>query len=72
MYTSQNAKGQRLILVHTITKDGPVAKRDESGYPIKEDAINGTTEELPTAEWIFKAGTALGDYHKNGHIRSRS
>ena len=65
MYTSQNAKGQRLILVHTITKDGPVAKRDESGYPIKEDAINGTTEELPTAEWIFKAGTALGDYHKN-------
>ena len=69
-YTAMNAKGRRLIIVHAITKDGAVVTRDSNGYPIEENSMKELTESLPTAEMIFKAGKATGDYHKNmdGHV----
>lgn len=61
---ARNAKGRRLIIVNAITEDCPLVTKVED-FPIPEGAMQGKTEKLPTAEMIFKAGKATGDYHKN-------
>ena len=45
-------KGKRLIIVHAITRDGPLVTFDDDEYPIEEDSLKGVMSTLPTCEWI--------------------
>ncbi|CAB1118710.1 unnamed protein product [Ectocarpus sp. CCAP 1310/34] len=47
-------KGVRMIMVHAITKHGPLAELQE-GFPIREDE--------QTAGFLWQAKLATGDYH---------
>jgi hypothetical protein len=64
------SKGERLILIHAITKDGGlVAPRnsdgeyDETKCRLPYNSIQ-MTDTTTTAEWVFKADARLTDYHK--------
>ena len=69
-----SGKGLRLIMVHAITKDGPLVSLDAEGFPIAEGWFKAKkkgrgkqgrgdmgTEE--TAEMLWQAKIATGDYH---------
>ena len=58
-------KGKRLIIVHAITKNGPLAELDEDNEPIKEFSFEGESGEVLTCEMVFEAGKHKGDYHDN-------
>ena len=51
-------KGQRIIILHAVTKDGPLINDGERVYVDEFDS-----NEHPTAEMIFTAKKAQGDYH---------
>jgi hypothetical protein len=60
------SKGTRLIVLHAITCNGFVATLNvDGGTPIAEQALEGSREARPTAEWIWKANSKHKDYHKN-------
>ena len=59
--------GKRLICLHAMTKGGPVVSRDQHGNPLELTDIQNAdlkTVQL-TAEMIYQAGKAEGDYHDN-------
>lgn len=70
-----SAKGSRMIMVHAITKDGPLVAHDDSGFPIKEGwfgakkgnrrpGVDGLKlSDEPTAELLWQAKSSRGDYH---------
>jgi hypothetical protein len=64
------SKGQRLIVVHALTRNGLVAPLTEDGG-YNEDICRcpynsiGMEDKLDTAEWVFQADARLTDYHKN-------
>ena len=69
-----SGKGQRMIMVHAITKHGPLVTRDGDGFPIPEGPFKpkadgrgregpGNLCEVPTAEFLWQAKHAKGDYH---------
>ena len=61
-----SGRGQRLIIVHAITKHGPVVTRDANGNPVEENSLDGENiSAAKTAELIFKAKSNKGDYHDN-------
>lgn len=43
-----SSKGKRLVIIHAITKDGPLVTRDNDGVPINE-AVFGTGQTKDTA-----------------------
>ena len=51
-------KGQRIIILHAVTKDGPLINDGELVYVDEFDS-----DEHPKAEMIFTAKKAQGDYH---------
>ncbi|CAN0419128.1 unnamed protein product [Ectocarpus fasciculatus] len=61
-------KGLRMIMVHAITKWGPLAKFCD-GFPIEEGWFKETgsgkkkMEDEDTAEFLWQAKLAKGDYH---------
>ena len=66
-----NSKGRRLIILHAITKDGPLCERVD-GYPIDDLIWKGDTphpvdrdDGLLTAECLWLANSNSGDYHDN-------
>ena len=58
-------KGKRLIVLHALTKDGPVVCRDADGNYIElTEAQNADLKTAHrTAEMIYEAKKAEGDYH---------
>lgn len=70
-----SGKGRRLIILHAITKDGPLAEIDSAtGKPVDGNLIwKGDTpkpkDPLPagrfTCETLWMADTHKGDYHVN-------
>lgn len=70
-----SGKGSRMIMVHAITKHGPLVTRDENGVPIEEGWFTGEKgkagrgsdsfkmRSTPTAEFLWQAKLAKGDYH---------
>ena len=74
------SKGRRLIMLHAITKDGPLVTRDDNGDPIEtlrwkasENARVETDTPHPidengealTAKLLWVAQSHSGDYHDN-------
>lgn len=61
------AKGLRLICLHAMTKDDPVVSRDANGKPIvlTDTQSSDLKTVYLTAEMIYQAGKADGDYHDN-------
>jgi transposase len=59
------SKGKRVIMVHAISKHGPVVTLDADGYPIVEGSLDGNGWGAVTAEMIYKAKSSHGDYHDN-------
>lgn len=72
-------KGKRLIIVHAITKDGPLVT-EKDGFPISEGRFKAKGKGKATSkkgkdkdeasmvveltgEWVWEARTAKGDYH---------
>lgn len=70
-------KGLRMIMVHAITKHGPLAKQEE-GFPIREGWFKAkenrakkikpgeadfVMSDEQTAEFLWQAKLATGDYH---------
>jgi hypothetical protein len=62
-----HAKGKRLICLHSMTKDGPAVVRDGNGRPLELTELQNADLKTPylTAEMIYQAGKADGDYHDN-------
>lgn len=69
-----SGKGQRMIMVHAITKHGPLVSRGNDDFPIPEGpfapkakgrgrAGAGEMGSLPTAECLWQAKHDKGDYH---------
>jgi transposase len=56
------SKGKRMIIVHSITRDG-LLYVDENGSPAI--AGNNVSTEAKNAELVFEGHYADGDYHKN-------
>jgi hypothetical protein len=66
------SKGERLILLHAITTEGPLCQRDGNNKPVDDLVWDGQTPHpdtgrggLFTCETIWKATSAKGDYHDN-------
>ena len=67
------SKGRRLIILHAITKDGPLAEKNSNGKPVRgELQWNGDTphptrkKDGPyTCETLWPADTHTGEYHDN-------
>ena len=60
---STDSRGQRLIILHAMTKDGLLfGDAAQKARGISETAI-GTDYE--NAEWVFQADARVKDYHKN-------
>ena len=55
-------KGQRLIIVHAISKDGLVYAHVDGERPQPAEFDSG---RYPTAEMVFRAKSSRGDYHDN-------
>jgi hypothetical protein len=64
---NNKAKGRRLIILHAMTKYGPVVTFDESDKPLNLSKTQNSDLKTPalTAEMIYEAGKADGDYHDN-------
>ena len=73
-----NSKGRRLVILHAITRDGPLCSINKTGHPVdtcewgetgKETDTPHTTEPPPpdllTAELLWVAHSYCGDYHNN-------
>jgi transposase len=67
-----NSKGRRLVILHAITENGPLAELDEQGVPVDDLDWNGDTPhpvERPdgklTCETLWMASSSKGDYHDN-------
>eukprot|EP01047_Picozoa_sp_COSAG01_P026436 COSAG01_NODE_1704_length_9434_cov_159.120193_3_plen_435_part_00 len=73
-----NSSGKRLIMLHAITKDGPLVTRypsghEKAGQPIddrtwgrgKSKDIAQTERDGLTAELLWTASQSTGDYHDN-------
>ena len=72
-------KGQRLIMIHAMTRDGLLCKRVLDGDPSSPYDANVARQPLPkknskgiqfdltylTAGWLFSADSRPKDYHKN-------
>ena len=61
-------KGKRLIVLHALTKDGPVVViDDETGERVELTEAQNADLSTPylTAEMIYEARKAEGDYHDN-------
>ena len=69
-----SGKGLRLIMVHAITKEGPLVGLTDDGQPIEEGWFkkrgNGKGKQDPgpmgieqTAEMLWQAKKSTGDYH---------
>ncbi len=77
-----SSKGKRLIILHAITKDGPVGKRadlkwnKDMPHPMeydKGDANFGTPfTNNESAELLWVASSNSGDYHDNMNSVSTS
>jgi hypothetical protein len=66
------SKGERLILLHAITTEGPLCQRDANNKPVDDLLWDGQTPHpdtgrggLLTCETIWKATSSKGDYHDN-------
>lgn len=68
------SKGKRLIIVHAISKDGPLVifqvdpDGNASEVPITEGGNGGQAnviQDTPTAEWVWRARTNKWDYQAN-------
>ena len=65
-----NERGQRLIMICAITKDGILAPRTQDGKvdpahrPANENAIE-MDKSYHHSAWVFKADARPKDYHKN-------
>jgi transposase len=66
------SKGRRLIILHAITTNGPLAERDENGMPVDDLKWNGDTchptpraDGKITCETLWVAQSSTGDYHDN-------
>jgi hypothetical protein len=64
---NNKAKGRRIIILHAMTADGPVVTFDLSGAPLKLTKEQSSDLKTPylTAEMIYEAKKAEGDYHDN-------
>lgn len=67
-----SGKGRRLVILHAITKDGPLCERDDDGYPVTDLTWKGDTphpvdrtDGKVTAECLWLANSNSGDYHDN-------
>lgn len=71
-----SSRGRRIIIMHAITKDGPLCEVDPAtGRPVDNikwkkdtphaDDVEVTDEVLLTAENIWLASASTGDYHDN-------
>jgi hypothetical protein len=71
-----SSKGRRLIILHAITRDGPLCERDTDGRPVDDLKWKGDTphpkkeeERQPgdpyTCETLWLATSNSGDYHAN-------
>jgi hypothetical protein len=63
-----NSKGRRLVILHAITENGPLAELDEQGVPVDDLDWNGDTPhpvERPdgklTCETLWMASSSKGD-----------
>ena len=69
----KTSKGDRLIIMHAITHEKPLASLDANGRPIEITEWNQDTphpesrddEDLFTCETLWKASSSTGDYHDN-------
>ena len=70
----KSGKGQRMIMVHAITKEGPLVTRGEGDFPIPEGPFapkangrgkqrSGDMGSVSTAECLWQAKHGKGDYH---------
>ena len=68
------SKGKRLVILHSITMDGPVCERDENGMPVSADLTwkKGDTPHPTsrddgklTCETLWLAQSSTGDYRDN-------
>jgi hypothetical protein len=70
------SKGRRLIILHAITRDGPLCERDAQGKPVDDLQWNKDTPHLKetkdrkegdlyTCETLWIATSKSGDYHDN-------
>lgn len=66
------SKGKRLVILHSITMDGPVCERDENGMPMSDLTWKGDTPHPTpcadgklTCETLWLAQSSAGDYHDN-------
>lgn len=71
--TRKSGRGRRLIMLHAITVDGPLAEIDaQTGFPIDDLKWRGDTphstkqpDSKMTAELLWMANSSTGDYHDN-------
>lgn len=68
----KRSKGRRLIILHAISPDGPLAERDENGYPVSDIVWtrdtphpNKNEKSKLTCETLWLAESHSGDYHDN-------
>jgi hypothetical protein len=70
------SKGRQLIILHAITRDGPLCQRDNEGKPYDDLSWNKDTphpqaykdrkpDDLFTCETLWIATSKSGDYHDN-------
>ena len=61
-----SSKGKRLMVLHAVTINDFIAVLDtDTGKPIEENGLSGSTEPAATAEWIWEAKSTHKDYHAN-------
>ena len=67
----KKSKGRRLIILHTITPEGPLCERDNDGYPVSNLTWKRDTPHPDkncgklTCETLWLAESHKGDYHDN-------
>ena len=69
---NRGGKGKRLIILHAITKDGPLITLDENDLPLDDLKDNWGKHDVPkpnkeglSAENLWQASSHTGDYHDN-------
>ena len=65
-------RGRRLVILHAITKDGPLCETDKAGIPVDDLKWSGDTPHPEpradgklTCELLWLANSSTGDYHDN-------
>ena len=69
----KSGRGKRLIILHAITKDGPLAEKDPvTGKPVPcelkwsgDTPHSISTGRKLTCEMFWIANSKVGDYHDN-------